>query len=252
MRTGVDSPGDDGPTAYDLRLAQGLAELATVQLQLDAETLRRKDSEALFDRVFSAMADAVLLVDPRGEVSRANQAAVRLTGRAASDLVGKRPTDVFGPGVPTSPWELFQRAPGGTVESIDTYIHGAGDRARPVSVSCAAIQDASGKVVGAVYAARDTSRRKEAEEHREAQLRLTQILAASRTIAEVVSQVLEAIGESFGWRLCAGWLLEPARSLAVPLDRGRARCHGGRGGDRSREGRGCGRSGVGERRADLE
>lgn len=155
------------------------------------------------------MADAVLLVDPRGEVSRANQAAVRLTGRPLEELVGLHPADIFGPGVPTSPWELFRLAPGGTLESIDAYVHTMGDRARPVGVSCAAIQDSSGKVVGAVYAARDTSRRKEAEDQREAQLRLTRILATSRTIGDAFPQALEAIGESFGWQLAAAWLLDP-------------------------------------------
>ena len=199
----------EGPTENDLRLAQGLAELAEAQLQLDGERLRRQDSEALFDRVFSAMADAFLLVDPRGEVSRANQAAVRLTALRLEDLVGKHPAEIFGPSVPASPWELFRRAPGGTLESIDAYVDRRGDGAQPVSVSCAAIQDTSGKVVGAVYAARDISLRKEAEEHREAQLRLTQILATSRTITEVICQLLEAIGEKFGWRLAAGWLAEP-------------------------------------------
>ena len=208
MRSGVGAETDDGPSVNDLRLVQGLAELADLQLRLDSETLRRQDSEALFDRVFSAMADAVLLVDPRGRVSRANPAAVRLTGRSREELVGTHPADIFGPGVPTTPWELFRRAPGGTLESIDAYIHGSDERAQPVSVSCAAIEDANGRVVGAVYAARDTSLRKEAEEHREAQLRLTQILATSRTIGEVVSQLLEAIGENFGWRFAAAWLLD--------------------------------------------
>ena len=215
MRHGVADNGEAGPALSDVRLAQGLAQLADVQLRLDAETLRRQDSEALFDRVFSAMADAVLLIDPRGKVSRANQAAVRLTGRAADELVGLHPADIFGPGVPTSPWELFRRAPGGTLESIDAFIHGPMDRARPVSVSCAAIQDAKGKVVGAVYAARDTSRRKEAEEQREAQLVLTRILATSRTIPEMFSQLLEAIGERFGWHLAAGWLPDPAGETLV-------------------------------------
>jgi diguanylate cyclase (GGDEF)-like protein/PAS domain S-box-containing protein len=192
-----------------MRLAQGLAELAKVQLRLDDESLRRQDSEALFDRVFSAMADAVVLVDPRGEISRANQAAIRLTGRALEELVGLRPKDIFGPGVPTTPWELFRLAPGGTVESIDAYIHATGDRALPVGVSCAAIQDSNGKVVGAVYAARDMSRRKEAEEQREVQLRLTQILARAQTVAEVFTHVLQAVGESFGWQVAAAWLPDP-------------------------------------------
>ena len=215
MQHGVADSDRAGPSLSDLRLAQGLAELADVQLRLDAETLRRQDSEALFDRVFSAMADAVLLIDPRGKVARANQAAVRLTGRSAAELAGLHPADIFGPGVPTTPWELFRRAPGGTLESIDAFIHGPMDRARPVSVSCAAIQDAKGKVVGAVYAARDTSRRKEAEEQREAQLQLTRILATSRTIPQMFTQLLEAIGERFGWQLAAGWLPDPSGESLV-------------------------------------
>ncbi|MCA1848115.1 MAG: hypothetical protein LC704_03845 [Actinobacteria bacterium] len=46
MRPGVDTAGASGPSENDLRLAQGLAELADVQLRLDAERLRRQDSEA--------------------------------------------------------------------------------------------------------------------------------------------------------------------------------------------------------------
>ena len=202
------------PTGAERRLAAALMELADVQLRLDTERLRRQDSDALFDRVFSAMSDAVFLVDPRGQISRANEAAVRFTGREQEELLGLRPDDLFGQEVPRSAWEIFRRA---LPESVDTHIRRGQGAPLPVSVSCAAVQDAHGKVVGAVYAARDISERKQAERHREAQLRVTRVLASSGAIGDAFPGVLEAVGESLGWDVATAWLIDS--------NTGELRCH---------------------------
>jgi PAS domain S-box-containing protein len=148
-----DPPGDQRAE----RLAQALAELAEVQLELEQERLRGGETQALFDLVLGAMSDAVLLVDAPGRISRVNDATVRLTGRAESDLIGHTISELFEEGFPGTPWAVLARSPEGRLPSFEAVL-GSNDRGPvPVSVSCSLLRDASGKVVGEVYAARDLS-----------------------------------------------------------------------------------------------
>ncbi len=218
-------------TAADRRLTQTMAQLAEVQLQLDGERLRRQDSDALFERVFSGMSDAILLMDARGRVSRANRAAVRLTGRELEALLELRPRDIFGPEVPASASELFGRAERGTLEGVDTQIERAGRDPLPVSVSCAVIHDAHGRVIGAVYAARDMTERRSAERHREAQLAVTGVLAVSSTVAEALPELLGALGETLAWDLSRAWMVDGEAGIL----RCRAVWERGAGAERRRE-----------------
>ena len=97
---------DPGPR--DQRLIQVLDSLADTQLALDRERVRREEVESLFDAMLRSMSDALLLVDARGLVLRANQAAGRMLHRAADELVG-RPLETLVPeGIPASPWQLLE------------------------------------------------------------------------------------------------------------------------------------------------
>lgn len=190
------------------RLTQTMGQLAEVQLQLDGERLRRQDSDALFERVFSGMSDAVLLVDARGRVARCNRAAVRMTAHALSALLGLTPRDIFGAEVPATAAELFRRAERGVLEGVNSHIKRAGGETLAVSVSCAVVHDAHDKVVGAVYCARDATELRSAERQREAQLAVTGALAASSTVREALPKLLAALGTTLDWDQAGGWLAD--------------------------------------------
>ena len=138
-------------------LVEALRQLADVQLELEKERLRRMSVEGLFEEVLGAMSDGLILVEPRGRVWRVNKSAADLLRRTTEEMVGKRLRDVLGPGVPASTWELFQRDRRGRLEAVETVVLRADGEKVPVSLSCAVITDPDGKVVGAVYAARDLS-----------------------------------------------------------------------------------------------
>jgi PAS domain S-box-containing protein len=148
---------DRHSSSWEERLGQALQELADAQLKLDRARVGRLNVEALFEEVLGAMSDALLLVDQRGRIWRVNQAAARLLGQDADELVGRPLSQVAGSDVPSSPWELFDRNPKGQLESLETSFPGRDATAVPVSLSCAVIRDPQGKVLGAVYAARDLS-----------------------------------------------------------------------------------------------
>ncbi|MGH9185282.1 MAG: PAS domain-containing sensor histidine kinase [Acidimicrobiales bacterium] len=155
-RTGDGAVGPPGRSDR-LRLAQALAELADVQLELEQERLRRSDVESLFDLVLGEMSDAVVLADARGRIWRVNAAAARLAGKPAEQLLERTVSDLLGEGCPATPWEVFDRSNDGRLEAFECRAASHDRGAVPVSASCSVLRDATGKVVGTVYAARDLS-----------------------------------------------------------------------------------------------
>ena len=137
------------------RLDQALVELSAVQLELDRERLRRAEIEALFDEVLDAMTDAVVVTDPAGRVRRQN--------RAATTSLGPDPTDVRvvagGADMEAmfeTAWEILRHSPSGS-HTREVVVATSRTPALPLSVSSNVIRDPHGKVVGAVFAARDLS-----------------------------------------------------------------------------------------------
>ena len=165
------------PEAIAEELTHATEALARARQELDQEWRGRLEVQRLFDLVLDAMPDAVVLVDGRGRVSHLNGVAAGLVGRSAEELIGESARTLFGERAPTTPWELFDRAPRGRL-SFETTLATPG-RAVPVSVSCSLLRDSTGKVVGAVYAARDLS------ETRELVARLEQAEARWRLIAQL-------------------------------------------------------------------
>lgn len=155
--------------------------------------------DGLVDLVLGAMPDAVVLVDQSGAITKANGAAERLAGRAPGELVGQSPQVLFGDRAPTTPMHLFERAPDGLFV-FETRID---DRPEgppiPVSVSCALLRDGAGKVVGAIYTARDLT------ETRQLVARLEQAEARWRLIAQLGDLLgrqldpREALAETCRW-----------------------------------------------------
>lgn len=138
------------------RLAQAVDALADVQLELDRERLRRRQSEALFDRLFESLSDAVLLIDPQGIVTRANGAAATLFDRPAEQLVDADAAALYRGEIPCTPWALLDTAPDGALTRETAAVTSGGDT-REISLSCAVVRDARGRVHGALHAARDLS-----------------------------------------------------------------------------------------------
>ena len=168
-------PPPDPPPAELLRQAEEA--LGQARIELEQEWRARVEVQGLFDLVLEAMPDAVVVVDGRGRISSANAAACRLGGRPLSDLLGHRGRELFGDRSPETPWELFDRAPSGRL-TFETTVTGAG-RDVPVSVTCSLLRDSSGRVIGAIYAARDLS------ETRQLVARLEQAEARWRLIAQL-------------------------------------------------------------------
>jgi PAS domain S-box-containing protein len=136
-----------------VRLSQALDELSKVQMELDAERVARVEAEAGFDELVWSMSDALLLVDPKGLVTRTNAATCALLGRPAEELEGVSAAVLLPADVPATPWALLERHASGRF-ATETVVDSPGG-ARPVSLSGAVIRNRSGRIAGGVFAARD-------------------------------------------------------------------------------------------------
>lgn len=156
MSDHAEDPYADAGDVTSRRLAQTVDALAEVQTELDDERLRREQSEALLDRLFGSLSDAVLVIDPRGVISRANQAAAALFGRPPGELEGMSARDLYRDDVPCTPWELFEASSEGHLSQETVVVNAQGD-GREVSLSCGIVRDPDGRLHGAIHAARDLS-----------------------------------------------------------------------------------------------
>lgn len=169
-------PPPDPPAANHV-LRQAEEALAQARLELEQEWRARVEVQGLFDLVLEAMPDAVVVVDGRGRISSANEVACRLAGAPLADLLGRPATALFGSSCPATPWELFDRAPNARL-NFETTVAGGG-RDVPVSLTCSLLRDTTGRIIGAVYSARDLT------ETRQLVSRLEQAEARWRLVAQL-------------------------------------------------------------------
>ena len=168
------------PDRSDVHLAEALNQLAAVQLDLDAERVRRQEVAMDFERVLSSMSDALIETDPRGVIVRANDAATDLLDPSGRHIVGRPVAALVGDDVPSSPWRLIDVAPSGRL-ALETSLRRVDGERVAVSLSCAVVRDATGRTSGAMYVARDlteTQRLLAAVEAAEARWRLLADVAA--------------------------------------------------------------------------
>jgi light-regulated signal transduction histidine kinase (bacteriophytochrome) len=79
-------------------------------------------------------------------------------------VLGRPLSDVYvGTAIPTTPWQLLERAPSGKLPQLDVEIRTQTGRTLPLSISCGLVRDRRGKITGLLIVGRDISERKRAE-----------------------------------------------------------------------------------------
>lgn len=154
------------------------------------------------ESIVSTMSDALLLVDGTGKIGAVNRALREMTAYSESELVGRDVEDVLGV------------AAGQEIQDVETVIKTkAGDRI-PISLSASPMRDDAGRLLGIVYAGRDVSERRRAEEaleHRSEQMTSLYDMAIDVTSQLDLEHLLQALirrmtdalgGSSGGFYLC--------------------------------------------------
>ena len=132
-------------------------------LQFALERMRQKLNETTItknylDTVLNSLSDAVLVTSPEGVVKSCNEAAHRLLGYEAADLLGK-PLVSFVDEAHRNALDLSNSAP----EARETVLRTASGQTIPVSMASSAITTEDPQFQGNIYVARNITERKRAE-----------------------------------------------------------------------------------------
>lgn len=183
---------------------------------LQSEAGQRKDTQlaaARFAAIVESSEDAIISKDLNGIITSWNEAAERIFGYQAEEIVGKSILTIIPPELHGDEDMILDRIRHGIrIEHFETVrLTKSGERI-DVSLTVSPVKDATGRIIGAAKIARDITERRRQEEalRRAEKLAVTGRMAA--TIAHEINNPLEAVTN----------LLYLLRSeVSVPLGRDR-------------------------------
>src|SRR6266567_4937985 len=183
----------------------------TAYLRDITEQKRVEDANRRLAAIIESSGDAIISIDLDGRITSWNKEAERLFGYSAGEIIGKPITILLPPEGPNEELAIIERIRRG--EGIIRYetVQRRKDGSLPdISLTSSPINDESGHVIGASKIARDITERVRTERRRGTQYVVSNLLAGSWTLAEVATQILEAIASSGDWAFAAIWIYDEA------------------------------------------
>jgi two-component system, chemotaxis family, CheB/CheR fusion protein len=187
------------------------APIFTAYLRDITERKRAEETNRRLAAIIESSGVAIISTDLDEMVTSWNKEAERLFGYSADEIIGKPiavlvPPDRhkeevgiierLGQGERIIRYETVQRRKDGTV------LH--------LSLAVSPIKNERGDIIGASKIARDITERIRTERRRTTQYAVTNLLAASWTLAEVATELLEAMASSGDWAFAAIWTYDEA------------------------------------------
>lgn len=151
--------------------------------------------------------DAILGQTFEGVITDWNSAAERLFGYSAEEIIGQSVfSTIVAPERKEELLQILQRVKeGGWGDQLQTVRQRHDGRSIPISVRISPIHDAEGNVIGASAIDRDISQQLAAERRRNARLAVTQILAQSHSLEQIMPEILEAVCTALDWDMGCFW-----------------------------------------------
>jgi len=135
---------------------------SNVKLMRQYEDLEKARDYA--DNIIKSMTDPLIVADADTKIKIVNQAVVKLLGYREDELVGKPVEAVFAENYSKETIPAALTGEGELLRNYETYYKAKDGKKIPVLFSSSLIKDKRGNIISIVYAARDITERKRAEE----------------------------------------------------------------------------------------
>ena len=187
------------------------APIFTAYLRDITERKRAEETNRRLAAIIESSGDAIISKDLDELVTSWNKEAERLFGYSADEIIGKPITVLVPPDRHNEELGIIERLrQGERVFRYETVYLRKDGTALNVSLAVWPIKDETGNVIGASKIARDITDRIRTERRRTTQYAVTNLLAASWTLAEVATELLEAMASSGDWAFAAIWTYDEA------------------------------------------
>jgi two-component system, chemotaxis family, CheB/CheR fusion protein len=178
----------------------------TAYLRDITERKRAEETNRRLAAIIESSGDAIISKDLDEIVTSWNKEAERLFGYSAEEIIGKPITVLVPSDRHNEELGIIERLrQGERVLRYETVYFCKDGTALNVSLAVWPIKDETGNVIGASKIARDITERVRTERRRTTQYAVTNLLAASWTLAEVATELLEAMASSGDWAFAAIW-----------------------------------------------
>jgi two-component system CheB/CheR fusion protein len=183
----------------------------TAYLRDITERKRAEETNRRLAAIIESSGDAIISKDLDELVTSWNKEAERLFGYSADEIIGKPITVLVPPDRHNEELGIIERLrQGERVLRYETVYVRKDGTALNVSLAVWPIKDETGNIIGASKIARDITERTRTERRRTTQYAVTNLLAASWTLAEVATELLEAMASSGDWAFAAIWTYDEA------------------------------------------
>src|SRR6266513_1363112 len=184
------------------------AYLRNITQQKRAEEVNRR-----LAAIIESSGDAIISIDLDERITSWNKEAERLFGYGAGEIIGKPITVLIPPDRHNQELEIMERLRRGErIVRYETAHRRKDGTSLEISLAVSPIKDENGHVIGASKIARDITERVRTDRRRSTQYVVSNLLAGSWTLAEVATQILEAIASSGDWAFAAIWIYDGAAS----------------------------------------
>ena len=183
----------------------------TAYLRDITERKRAEETNRRLAAIIESSGDAIISKDLDEIVTSWNNGAERLFGCSADEIIGKPIAVLVPPDRHDEELGIIDRLrQGKPVLRYETVYLRKDGTTLDVSLAVSPIKDEIGNIIGASKIARDITERVRTERRRTTQYAVTNLLAASWTLAEVANELLEAMASSGDWAFAAIWTYDEA------------------------------------------
>ena len=183
----------------------------TAYLRDITERKRAEETNRRLAAIIESSGDAIISKGLDEILTSWNKEAERLFGYSADEIIGKPITVLVPPDRHNEELGIIERLrQGERVLRYETVYLRKDGTALNVSLVVWPIKDETGNILGASKIARDITERIRTERRRTTQYAVTNLLAASWTLAEVATELLEAMAASGDWAFAAIWTYDEA------------------------------------------
>ncbi|MEY2563660.1 MAG: hypothetical protein QOH88_1853 [Verrucomicrobiota bacterium] len=179
----------------------------TAYLRDITERTQADDASRRLAAIIESSDDAIISKDLNGRITSWNDAATRLFGYEAHEIIGRPVTDL----IPLErqgeePQIIARIRRGERLEHYETVRRRKDGSVFDISLTVSPIKDKNGTVVGASKIGRDITSRVREQKNRAAQYSIAGLLAGSLTLEEVGPRIIETIADGGNWVAGSIWL----------------------------------------------